>query len=426
MPQCGTAMSSRIIVVGAGAAGLMAAGQAAESGAEVVLLEKMAQPGRKIRISGKGRCNLTNAAALPDFLARFGKNGRFLRQCFQQFFSLELLRFFAERGLETVTERGGRVFPAQEGRAADVVDVFRHWLDGLPVSLRPGSQVDGLLLDNGQVRGVLCGGNAVLGRAVILAAGGSSYPATGSSGDGCRLAAGAGHSIVPIRPALVPVETGGGLAARLAGLHLRNVGVRLLINGKRKEEAFGELLFMKYGLSGPVILTLSGLMVDALEAGSAVSMVIDLKPALDEQKLDARLLRDFAERRKEPMDSALRGLLPAQMVPVCLDEVGIQAARLAGEVTAAERRRLRGWLKAVVLPVTGYRGFKEAIITAGGVNLAEVDPRTMQSKLCAGLYLAGELLDIQADTGGYNLQAAFSTGWLAGRSAAAALKADSP
>ena len=404
-------MSRRIIVVGGGAAGLMAAGQAAEAGAEVVLLEKMAQPGRKIKISGKGRCNITNSAELPDFLARFGRNGKFLRQCFQQFFSQELIRFFEERGLETVTERGGRVFPAQ-GRAGDVVALFRDWLAALPVSLRPGSRVDELLIEDGCVRGVLCNGQEVLGGAVILAAGGSSYPATGSSGDGCRLAAMAGHSIVPLRPALVPVETGG-IAAKLAGLHLRNVGVRLLINGKKQADAFGELLFMKYGLSGPVILTLSSQMVEA-----AVSVVIDLKPALDEPKLDARLLRDFTERRKEPMAAVLRGLLPEQMVPVCLEEISLAPERLAGEVTAAERKRLRGWLKALALPVTGYRGFKEAIITAGGVELAEVDSRTMQSKLCKGLYLAGELLDVQADTGGYNLQAAFSTGWLAGRSAA--------
>ncbi len=410
-------MSKQIIVVGAGAAGLMAAGQAAEQGAKVILLEKMAQPGRKIAISGKGRCNLTNTAALPDFLARFGRNGKFLRQCFQQFFSQELLCFFEEHGLATVTERGGRVFPAQ-GRATDVVAVFRDWLAGLPVELRPASCVETLLTENGAVQGVICNGKAVQGKAVILAAGGSSYQATGSSGDGCRLAESVGHSIVSLRPALVPIETSGGLAARLAGLHLRNVGVRLLINNKKRADAFGELLFMKYGLSGPVILTLSSLIVDALRVGETASVVLDLKPALDEQKLEARLLRDFAERRKERMDSVLRGLLPSQMVLVCLDEVGIVAERLAGEVTAAERKRLRGWLKAITLPVTGYRGFKEAIITAGGVNLAEVEPRTMHSKLCKGLYLAGELLDLQADTGGYNLQAAFSMGWLAGRSAA--------
>ncbi|WP_417910899.1 NAD(P)/FAD-dependent oxidoreductase [Candidatus Electronema sp. PJ] len=415
------AKNNRLIVVGGGAAGLMAAGQAAERGVEVVLLEKMAQPGRKINISGKGRCNLTNTAALPEFLTHFGKNGKFLRQCFQQFFSPDLLSFFAEHGLETVIERGGRVFPAQ-GRAADVVGVFRDWVAQLPVSVRPGSRVEELLVENGQVRGVLCNGNAVLGRAVILATGGASYPATGSNGDGYRLAEAVGHSIVPIRPALVPVETSGGLAARLAGLQLRNVGVRLLINGKRKEDAFGELLFMKYGLSGPVILTLSKLMVDALRLGEQVSLLLDLKPALDEQKLEARLLRDFADRRKETMASVLRGLLPEQLVPVCCGETALRPEALAGEVTAAERKRLRCWLKSIPFPVTGYRSFKEAIVTAGGIELTEVDPRTMQSKLCAGLYLAGELLDLQADTGGYNLQAAFSTGWLAGRSAAAQLK----
>ena len=411
-------MSRRIVVVGGGAAGLMAAGQAAEARAEVVLLEKMAQPGRKIKISGKGRCNITNSAELPDFLARFGRNGRFLRQCFQHFFNQDLIRFFEEWGLATVTERGGRVFPAQ-GRAGDVVAVLQNWLETLPVSLRPGSRVDELLIEDGCVRGVLCNGQPVLGQAVILAAGGSSYPATGSNGDGCRLAAEAGHSIVPLRPALVPVETDGGLAARLAGLHLRNVGVRLLINGRKRADAFGELLFMKYGLSGPVILTLSGLIGGALRAGAQVGLLLDMKPALDEQKLDARLLRDFAERRKEPMASVLRGLLPEQMAPVCCAETSLAAERLAGEVTAAERKRLRGWLKSIPFTVTACRGFKEAIITAGGVSLAEVDPRTMQSKLCKGLYLAGELLDVQADTGGYNLQAAFSTGWLAGRSAAA-------
>jgi predicted Rossmann fold flavoprotein len=272
------AMSRRVIVVGGGAAGLMAAGQAAVNGAEVVLLEKMAQPGRKINISGKGRCNLTNTAELSDFLACFGRNGKFLRQCFQEFFSQDLIRFFEERGVETVTERGGRVFPAQ-GRATDVVGVFRDWLTNLSVSLRHSSRVEELLIENGHVRGVLCNGNVVAGSAVILATGGASYPATGSSGDGYRLAELVGHSIVPIRPALVPVETGGGLAARLAGLHLRNVGVRLLINGKRKEDAFGELLFMKYGLSGPVILTLSKLMVDALRVGEQVSLLLDLKPA---------------------------------------------------------------------------------------------------------------------------------------------------
>ena len=404
-------------MVGAGAAGLMAAGQAAEAGAEVVLLERMKRPGRKICISGKGRCNITNIAELSEFISHFGKTGRFLRQPFNRFFSTELMQFFAQHDLELVKERGGRVFPAS-GKAPDVLKTFVYWLEGLPVSIRPESRVDSLLLEEGQLRGVVCNGNSIYGQAVILTTGGKSYPATGSTGDGYRLAESVGHKIVPFRPALVPVETAGNLARRLAGLHLRNVGVGLFINGKKKQGTLGELHFMKYGLSGPVILTLSSQIVDALRAGKKVGLVLDLKPALDEQKLDSRLLRDFSSRSKEQMDSVLRGLLAREMVSVCLTETDIPFDRLAGEVRAAERKRLRHWLKNIAFTVTGYRGFKEAIVTAGGVDLGLIDPRTMESKCCPGLYLAGELLDLQADTGGYNLQAAFSTGWLAGRSAA--------
>jgi predicted Rossmann fold flavoprotein len=403
---------------------MLAAGQAAASGAEVVLLEKMPRPGRKIAISGKGRCNLTNSADLPEFINHFGRNGRFLRQAFQHFFNQDLVHFFQEQGLELITERGGRIFP-EKGRAPDVVKILRQWLEELSVSLRPDSAVEKLLLKDGRIESVLCNGNPVYGKAVILATGGTSYPATGSTGDGYALAESVGHSIEPIRPGLVPVITQGDLARRLTGLHLRNVGVRLTISdpagGKKKQKklhAFGELLFMKYGLSGPVILTLSNEIVDALRADKQVSLVLDLKPALDDQKLDARLQRDFLQRHKEPMQSVLRGLMPEKLVQVCLAETGLVADRLAGEVRADERKRLRYWLKNIPLTVTGYRGFKEAIITCGGVSLKEVDPHTMASKCCSGLYLAGELLDLQADTGGYNLQAAFSTGWLAGRSAA--------
>ena len=411
-------MKSRVLVIGGGAAGLMAAGQAALAGAEVVLLEKMKRPGRKICIAGKGRCNVTNIADQADFISHFGRNGRFLRQAFNRFFNEELIHFFEEQGLPLVRERGGRVFPAS-GKAPDVLKTFQQWLEGLSVSIRPDSRVEGLLLDEaGALQGVICNGNPVYGEAVILATGGVSYPATGSTGDGYRLAESVGHSTVPCRPALVPVETAGNLARRLAGLHLRNVSVRLFIGNRKKKDAFGELLFMKYGLAGPVILTLSSIVVDALRAGEQVSLVLDLKPALEVQKLDARLLRDFSSRQKEPMQSVLRGLLPREMVSVCLAETGIDPVRLAGEVRAVERKRLRHWLKNISFDITGYRGFKEAIVTAGGVDLRQVEPRSMESKCCSGLYLAGELLDLQADTGGYNLQAAFSTGWLAGRAAA--------
>ena len=409
--------SARIVVVGGGAAGLMAAGQAALAGTEVLLLEKMPRPGRKLCLTGKGRCNLTNVAPLPEFIAHFGPTGPFLRQAFHRFFSAELLQFFADLGLAVVTERGGRVFSAS-GKAPEVLAVFETWLKRLGVTVRTGMAVERLLIDNNRITGVACGDAPIPCAAVILAAGGASYPLTGSTGDGYALAEQAGHHIVPIRPALVPLITAGDDASRLAGLQLRNVRVRLVLDGKKRAEVFGELHFMEFGLSGPVILTLSGRIVDALRAGEAVELALDLKPALDEQKLDARLRRDFEQRHAEPMASVLRGLLPRELIAVALEQNGLTGERQAGTIRAEERKRLRRWLKEYRLKVIGHRPLAEAIVTAGGVDTREVDPRTMASRLVRGLFLAGEVLDIQADTGGYNLQAAFSTGWLAGRAAA--------
>jgi predicted Rossmann fold flavoprotein len=286
------------------------------------------------------------------------------------------------------------------------------------VETRPSCPVDELLLADGRVAGVKARGREIPADAVILATGGASYPRTGSTGDGYRLAAAAGHRLIPIRPALVPLVTAGAIAGRLAELSLLNIKVRMLVDGKKSHEAFGELVFSNFGLTGPVILTLSGYAVDALRQGRGVTFAIDLKPALDENKLEARLLRDFASRGKEEFGSLLRGLLPRQLVPICLELTGIPADRQVHSVSAKERRRLRSWLKDFRLEVIGYRPFTEAIVTAGGIDTREVDPRTMESRLVKGLYFAGELLDIQGDTGGYNLQAAFSTGWLAGRAAA--------
>jgi len=253
---------------------------------------------------------------------------------------------------------------------------------------------------------------------VILAAGGASYPATGSTGDGYRLARATGHTIVPIRPALVPLETAGDLAPGLQGLSLRNVRVRLRLDGKRVAELFGEMLFTHFGVSGPIILTLSKRAVDGLRQRQAVTISLDLKPALDERKLDERLLRDLCSHGKQRLRTVLKGLLPQTLIPVCLELTGISPDRLASELTLQERRRLRAWLKDFRLEVTGYRPFTEAIITAGGVDTREVNPRTMASRLVQGLYLVGEVLDVDGDTGGYNLQAAFSTGWVAGRASA--------
>jgi len=408
-----------LVVVGGGAAGLMAAGQAALGGAQVVVLEKMRLPGRKLCITGKGRCNLTNVAPLPEFIGHFGATGPFLRQAFHRFFTPELLSFFTELGLATVTERGGRVFPAS-GKAPEVLRALELWVQSLGVRIITNARVEAVRIENGTLTGVICNGKIMECGGLILATGGSSYPLTGSTGDGYLMAEQAGHRIIEIRPALVPIVTDGPETGRMDGLQLRNILVRLFIDGKKKDEAFGELGFTDFGLSGPVILTLSGRIVDALRQQCEVSLLLDLKPALDEKKLDARLLRDFEQRRLEPMHSVLRGLLPKEMVLVALEAAQIDPDRQAGTIRSQERKRLRHWLKNFRIQVTGHRPLEEAIVTAGGVDIREVDPRTMQSRLVRGLFLAGEVLDIQADTGGYNLQAAFSTGWLAGRSAAAA------
>jgi predicted Rossmann fold flavoprotein len=411
----------------------MAAGRASEQGAETLLLEKMHRPGRKLRITGKGRCNLTNIAPLHEFIAHFGPNGRFLRQAFSQFFTSDLLALLGRLGVRTVTERGGRVFPAS-GQAQDVVDALVRRNGHCGVTLRTRSPVERLLVEGGRVTGVQISrastrrgrtstappsaGRVYHADAVIIATGGASYPATGSTGDGYRLARSVGHTIVPIRPALVPLETAGAVAPRLQGLSLRNVTVRMHANGKQQAERFGEMLFTHFGVSGPIILSLSRLVVDALRLNQEVHLSIDLKPALDERKLDARLLRDLDAHGRQQFHTLLGELLPRKLISVCAHLVDIPPHKPGHQITAQERQRLRRWLKDFRLQVIGHRPFTEAILTAGGVDIREVNPRTMASRLVKGLYFAGEVLDVDADTGGYNLQAAFSTGWVAGRSAA--------
>lgn len=407
----------RVIVVGGGVAGLMAAGQAAEHGAEVILLEKMKRPARKLGLTGKGRCNLTNTAELTDFIERFGPNGRFLRQAFARFFSHDLVAFLGCLGVSTELERGGRVFPTGND-AQDVVKALVNWVNDRGVHVQADSPVQQLLIEEKRMAGVRVASREYHGVRIIIATGGASYPATGSTGDGYRLAEMAGHTIIPIRPALVPLEMAGTVARRLQGLSLRNVSVRVLVDGRKQAEAFGEMLFTHFGVSGPIILTLSRQVVDALRQGSTVTLSLNLKPALEEAKLDARLLRDLDAHGKRNYHTLLKGLLPQKLIAVCTDLTGIDPETQGHQITSTQRQRLRMWLKDFRLDVTGYRPFTEAIITAGGVDTREVDPRTMESRLVQGLYFAGEVLDIDGDTGGYNLQAAFSTGWLAGRSAA--------
>jgi predicted Rossmann fold flavoprotein len=401
----------------------MAAGQAARQGVETLLIEKMDRPGRKLGITGNARCNLTNTAPLSEFIIHFGPTGRFLRQAFSQFFSTELLAFLDDLGVRTVVERGGRVFPASR-RAQEVVDALLQFAleGGRAATLRTHTPVERLLVEQGRVVGVQVSpapsGQCHYGAAVIIATGGASLPTTGSTGDGYRLAESVGHTIVPIRPALVPLETAGNVASRLQGLSLRNVNVTVWANQKQQAEAFGEMLFTHFGVSGPTILSHSGRIVDALRLGQRVHLSIDLKPALDDKELDARLIRDLNAHGKRQYRALLKGLLPSKLIPVCMAMTEIPPTRVSHQITAQERGRLRSWLKDFRLEVSGHRPLREAIITAGGVDTREVDPRTMASRLLKGLYFAGEVLDIDADTGGYNLQAAFSTGWVAGRSAA--------
>lgn len=422
----------QIVVIGGGPAGLMAAGQAAGAGANVVLLEKMHRPARKLRITGKGRCNITNTAPVEEFTAYFGKKGRFLRSPFSRFFSTELLAFFMELGVETTSERGGRIFPVSN-QAQDVVDALVSWAEDQGAQIRTNADVRSILVENGRCRAVSYSDlsdssqkKMIGAEAVILAAGGSSYPGTGSTGDGYRMAGELGHTIIQIRPALVPLRTYGDTAQRLQGLSLRNIEVTVLVNGSELNRAFGEMLFTHFGISGPIILTESGSVVDALLEKKAVSISIDLKPALDPDKLDARLRRDFDKHGKRSFKRILEGLLPRKLIPVCVDLVGIPPDKPAHQITSEERDRLRNWLKGFTMEIKEAMPISQALVTAGGVNLKEINPKTMESRLVEKLYFCGEVIDLDGDTGGYNLQAAFSTGWVAGRAAAAALLGLSP
>jgi predicted Rossmann fold flavoprotein len=420
----------KVLVLGGGPAGLTAAGTAARLGAEVRLLEKMTRPGIKLSITGKGRCNLTNIASFDDFLGHFGPNGVFLRQAFGRFFSEDLVRWFEEMGVPTVTERGGRVFP-QSQDADEIVRALVRWAEEGGVRIQTGAEARSLVMAGNEVKGVRWIPASRLSSsdrtpavrtesadAVIVATGGVSYPATGSTGDGYALAKSAGHAIIEPRPALIPLITGGNTAQRLQGLSLKNVTLSVLIQGKPVAEYFGEMLFTHFGVSGPIVLSASQTAVDALRAKKSVDVSIDLKPALDGDKLDARLLRDFRDHGSTQAKNLFKLLLPHKMIPIALELCDIHPEKPGHQISSEERKRLRLWLKAFRLRVTGHRSLSEAIVTAGGVRLKDVDPRTMASKLADGLYFCGEILDVNADTGGYNLQEAFSTGRVAGEAAA--------
>ncbi len=416
MKRWNMARSSKIIVAGGGAAGMMAAVTAAGAGAEVLLLEPNEKVGRKLYITGKGRCNVTNNCARDELLASIPRNGRFLYSAFSRFTPQDAMAFFEKLGVPLKTERGNRVFPKSD-KAADIVDALFFELRRRGVELRQ-DRVTGLTVEDGVLSGVSTEhmGEVQGCQGLILATGGASYPRTGSTGDGYKLAQMAGHRIVPLRGSLVPLESGDACCVRLQGLSLRNVELRVKDQkGKTVFREQGELLFTHFGLSGPLVLSASAHMDFNKNQYTAH---IDLKPALDEQKLDARLLRDFTERANQDYANALGGLVPRSMVPVLVRRTGVAGDTKVHDIRKGQRRRLLETLKDFRIPLSGPRPVEEAVVTSGGVTVGEVCPRTMESKKAARLYFAGEVLDVDAYTGGFNLQIAWSTGYAAGLAAA--------
>ena len=410
-------MQKTAIVIGGGAAGLMAALFAARGGARAALVERTEKLGKKIYITGKGRCNLTNAVSREEFLERVLHNPRFLYASLAALDPAGLMRLMEELGVPLKTERGGRVFPASD-KASDVTSALAKELQRLGVSVRLNARAAEILAENGRAAGVrLEDGTRLLADAVILATGGKSYPSTGSTGDGYQLAAAHGHSLVEPLPALVPIETAENWPKELTGLTLKNVRLSAAADGAKKPlfSEQGELLFTHFGISGPLALTLSSLLPKEL---SGVKLLIDLKPALDAETLEKRLIRDLHENAKRPLIAVMSGLAPHSLALKLVELAGLSPAHPSNAVTQGERRRIVGLLKALPLTPSALRGFSEAVVTRGGIPVKEVNPSTMESKLLPGLFIAGELLDVDATTGGFNLQIAFSTGALAGKSAA--------
>ncbi|WP_411676750.1 NAD(P)/FAD-dependent oxidoreductase [Caproicibacter sp.] len=408
-------MKFDVLVIGAGAAGMMAAGTAAQRGLRVCLLEKNQKPGRKIGITGKGRCNLTNHCSVPEFIASVPTNGRFLYGAASRFSPYDTMSFFENLGVPLKTERGNRVFP-QSDKAADVVGALERFVkaSGAQMINREAKQ---LLISDGRIQGVsLKDGSQISAQSVVVCCGGKSYPATGSTGDGYLFARQAGHTVTRLRPSLVPLVVQGTDCKEMMGLSLKNISISVkdLKSGKIIYEDFGELLFTHFGLSGPVILSASAHLRDM--SPGRYRIAIDLKPALSPEKLDARLVREFRENQNRDFENSLSSLLPRAMIPVAVRRSGIEPHIKCNLITREIRHDFAFLLKSFSFSIDAFRPIEEAVVTSGGVSVREVDPKTMQSKLIKGLYFAGEVLDVDAYTGGYNLQIAFSTGRLAGNS----------
>lgn len=408
----------RVIVVGGGAGGLMAGVIAAKAGASVTIIEKMNMIGKKMGITGKGRCNLTNSCSMDEFIAHTPGNGKFLYSAYQRFTNQDLLALVQEWGLVTKVERGGRVFPASDS-ALEVRDMFRRIFKSYGGTLHLNERVVRLIIADGQITGVATDKETYFCDAVILATGGMSYPLTGSTGDGYGLARSAGHRITELRPSLVPIVTKETWVRELMGVSLKNVEVSVLTGDKVEAKQFGEMMFTHFGITGPIVLSLSHIVGKVQKKKkSPIFIDIDLKPALSEEALDKRIQRDFTLYSKKQLVNGMKDLLPQRLIPVVIQAAGLSGDRFINQLTREERLSLVKALKHFRLTFDRMRPIEEAIVTAGGISVREFEPKTMESKLVRGLYAVGEVLDIDAFTGGYNLQAAFSTGYVAGMEAA--------
>lgn len=404
----------RVVVIGGGAAGLMTAVIAGREGAKVTLLEKMNYVGKKMGITGKGRCNITNACDMSDFIKNTPGNGKFLYGAYERFTNEDLLQLLHDAGLETKVERGGRVFPASDS-ALDVRNTFMKLMKHYGVDVHLEEPVKKLLVDDGVVTGVMTDKETYHADAVVIATGGKSYPATGSTGDGYMLAAQVGHTITDIRPSLVPIVTEESWVKDLMGLSLRNVELSVVAKNKVQAKMFGEMMFTHFGITGPIVLSLShtvGKLMRKKNIGT-IGLDINLKPALSPEILDKRLQKDFDLYSKKQLINGMKDLLPSRLIPLIIELAGIDPQKPINQISKEERQQIGYMLQHMPLTVKGLRPVEEAIVTAGGISLKEFNPKTMESKLVKGLYGAGEVLDIDAFTGGYNLQAAFSTGYVA-------------
>ncbi len=415
----------KVIVIGGGPAGMMAAITAKQNGHQVVLLEKMESLGKKLLITGKGRCNITSSLGMDEFIPNTPGNGMFLYSCYQNYTNQDIINFLNSQGLKVKEERGNRIFPVTD-KSQDVLNCFIKKLKELKVDIKYNTTVTKINIQqiNGteQIVGVQTNHGKLEAQKVILATGGKSYPLTGSTGDGYELVKELGHTVTKIKPSLVPLETyKKDMCKQLQGLSLKNVKVHLIDTQTQKEiyEDFGEMLFTHFGVSGPIILSASAHLVRYPQIenkfkNKEIELIIDLKPALTKEKLDERILRDFQEYKNKQFKNSLDKLLPQKMIPIIVQESGIEANKPVNEITKIERKNLVNLLKKLVIPIKNFRPIEEAIITSGGINIKEINPKTMQSKKINGLYFAGEIIDIDGYTGGFNLQIAYSTGYTAG------------